>query len=79
MQIFAPDVGLDLGSSNTLVYVNKRKVLVNEPTVVVTSSSNKNLVRAVGEEALELIGRTSDTLTAVRPIQAGAVEDFDSA
>ncbi len=79
MEIFAPDLGIDLGSCNTLLYVRKRKIVISEPTVVVASSSDRHLVRAVGDEALQLLGRTTDTLTAIRPIKDGAVEDFDSA
>ena len=52
--------------------------MINEPTVVVASSADRNLVRAVGTEALYMIGRTTDTLTAIRPVRAGAVDDFDS-
>ena len=78
MEIFAPDMAIDLGSSNTLIYVHKRGIVINEPTVVVVSTSNKHLVRAVGDEALRLMGRTTDTLTAIRPIKNGVIEDFDS-
>ena len=78
MEIFAPDMAIDLGSSNTLVYVRKRGVVINEPTVVVVSTGNRRLVRAVGDEALHLMGRTTDTLTAIRPIKEGVIEDFDS-
>lgn len=78
MEIFAPDMAIDLGSSNTLIYVHKRGIVINEPTVVVVSTSNKHLVRAVGDEALRLMGRTTDTLTAIRPIKSGVIEDFDS-
>ena len=79
MEIFAPDMAIDLGSSNTLVYVRKRGIVINEPTVVVVSTGNRRLVRAVGDEALHLMGRTTDTLTAIRPIKEGVIEDFDSA
>lgn len=78
MSFFAPTIGIDLGSSNTLIYVSKRKTLINEPTVVVASSADRNLVRAVGTEALSMIGRTTDALTVIHPVRAGAVDDFDS-
>ena len=78
MSLLSSNVGIDLGSSNTLIYVPKRKVVLNEPTVVVASSADRNLVRAVGSEALYMIGRTTDALTAIRPIRSGAVDDFDS-
>lgn len=79
MEIFAPDLGIDLGTSNTLMYVKKRKIVISEPTLIVASSSNRHLVRAVGDEALMLMGRTTDTLTAIRPVKDGVVEDSDSA
>ncbi len=78
MGFFAPDVAIDLGSSNTLVYVHKQGVVINEPTVVVVSTSNKHVVRAVGDEALHLLGRTTDTLTAIRPLKNGVIDDYDS-
>ena len=78
MNIMAPDIGLDIGSANTLMCVKRRKVVINEPTMVVASSSDKRLIRAVGDEALELMGRTTDQLVSIRPINAGEVEDFDA-
>lgn len=79
MEIIAPDVAIDLGSSNTLIYVRKRGIVINEPTVVLVSTNNRHLVHAVGSDALRLMGRTIDTLTAIRPIKNGVIEDFDSA
>lgn len=76
--IFAPDIAIDLGSSNTLVYVRGRGVVIDEPTVVVVSTSNKHIVRAVGDAALHLLGRTTDTLTAIRPLKNGIMDDYDS-
>lgn len=79
MGVFAPDVAIDLGSSNTMVYVARRGIVINEPTLIVVSSSDKHVVRAVGDEARYLLGRTSDSLTAVHPLEGGVVADFDSA
>lgn len=78
MQIIAPDMGFDLGSSNTLVYVKGRKIVLSEPTVVVASAQDRHIVRAVGEEAFRLMGRTTDTLIAIRPLKDGTMNDFDS-
>ena len=78
MSIIAPDIGLDLGSSNTLMCVKGRRVTIDEPTLVVTAASDKRMVRAVGEEASDLLGRTTDQLTAIHPVVAGIVDDFDS-
>ena len=77
MHFFAPDIGIDLGSSNTQVYVKKRGIVISEPTLVVVSSENKRLVQSVGDEARRVLGRTSDTRTIIRPIRNGAIADFD--
>lgn len=79
MDIFASDIGIDLGSTNTHMYVKKRNVVISEPTLIVASTSDKHLVRAVGEEAQSLMGRTTDALTAISPVINGMVEDSDSA
>ena len=77
MSFFAPDIAIDLGSTNTMVYVRGRGVVISEPTLVVVSTEDRHLVRAVGDEAKYLLGRTRDTLTAIQPIQHGAISDFD--
>ena len=77
MHFFAPDIGIDLGSSNTLVYVKKRGIVISEPTLVVVSSTNKKQVQSVGDEARRVLGRTNDTKTVIRPIRNGAIADFD--
>ncbi len=79
MPFVAPDVAIDLGTSNTLVYVRSRGVVISEPTVVVVSTQDKRMVRAVGDEAKFLLGRTRDSLSAVMPIRYGAISDFDAA
>jgi len=77
MAFFAPDIGIDLGTSNTVVYVRGRGIVISEPTMVVVDSNNKRNVRAVGDEAKFLLGRTSDALTVVRPLKGGSIVDFD--
>ena len=77
MAFFAPDIGIDLGTSNTIVYVRGRGIVISEPTMVVVDSNNKRNVRAVGDEAKFLLGRTSDALTVVRPLKGGSISDFD--
>ncbi len=77
MAFFAPDIGIDLGTSNTVVYVRGRGIVISEPTMVVVDSNNKRNVRAVGDEAKFLLGRTSDALTVVRPLKGGSIADFD--
>lgn len=77
MAFIAPEIGIDLGTSNTVVYVKDRGVVISEPTMVVIDSNNKRNVRAVGDEAKFLMGRTSEALTVVKPIKNGSIADFD--
>lgn len=77
MHMFAPDIGIDLGSSNTLVYEKKRGIVISEPTLVVVNSSNRRQVQAVGDEARRQLGRTDASKTVIRPIRNGMIADFD--
>ena len=77
MNAIAPDIGIDLGTSNTLVYVRKRGIQINEPTLLVVSGSERRTIKAIGQDALALVGRTSAGDVAVRPLQDGTVKDFD--
>ena len=78
MPIKAPDVAIDLGTTNTMFYVHRKGIVINEPTLVVAETRDRRLVRAVGDEALYLLGRTKDTMTAIRPIKDGVIADFDA-
>ena len=76
--IFNQDIGIDLGTANTLVLVNKKGIVIREPSVVaVDVRSNPPKVVAVGAEAKEMIGRTPGSITAVRPLKDGVIADFD--
>ena len=77
MAFFAPEIGIDLGTSNTLVYVRGRGVVISEPTIVVVETRNRRIIRAIGDEARYLIGRTGPELTALLPMKDGVVDDFD--
>ncbi len=77
MHFFAPDIGIDLGSSNTQIYVKKRGIIISEPTLVVVSGTNRRQVQSVGDEARRELGRTNDSKTVIRPIRNGAIADFD--
>ena len=68
-------IGIDLGTANTLVYVPRRGVIINEPTVVAVSIDD-NRVLAVGEEAKLMLGRTPDTIVASRPLRDGVIADY---
>lgn len=77
MAIIAPDIGIDLGTSNTLVHVKKRGIQINEPTLLIVSGNEKRTIKAIGQDALALVGRTSGGDVAIRPLQDGTVKDFD--
>lgn len=73
--MFVKKIGIDLGTANTLVYVPKKGVIVNEPSVVAVSIED-NRVLAVGNEAKEMLGRTPDTIVASRPLREGVIADY---
>ena len=68
-------IGIDLGTANTLVFVPKKGVVANEPSVVAVAR-NENRVLAVGNEARAMIGRTPDTIIAYRPLKDGVIADY---
>ena len=73
---FAQDLGIDLGTANTLVWVEKRGVILSEPSVVAIDRL-KNTVIAVGEDARAMIGRTPAHIQTIRPLKDGVIADFD--
>ncbi len=73
--MFIRKIGIDLGTANTLVFIPKKGVVVNEPSVVAISKID-NKVLAVGNEAREMIGRTPDTIVAYRPLRDGVIADY---
>lgn len=76
--LFSQDIGIDLGTANTLVFVKGKGIVIREPSVVaVDQKSNPPKVVAVGSEAKEMIGRTPGSITAVRPLKDGVIADFD--
>ncbi len=76
MSLFAKDIGIDLGTANTLVHVKGKGIVVREPSVVAVNIKN-NEVLAVGEPAKEMIGRTPGNIVAIRPMKDGVIADFD--
>ena len=73
--MFVKKIGIDLGTTNTLVYIPKRGIVIDEPSVVAISVFD-NKVMAVGDEAKEMIGRTPDSIVASRPLKNGVVADY---
>ena len=74
--MFTRDIGVDLGTANTLVCLKGRGIIMREPSVVAYDIRN-DAVRAVGKEAKEMIGRTPGSIVAVRPLKDGVIADFD--
>ncbi|MDR1561185.1 MAG: rod shape-determining protein [Holosporaceae bacterium] len=78
--LFSSDIGIDLGTANTLVYVRGKGIVLNEPSVVaLTEILGRKRVLAVGEEAKLMVGRTPGNITAIRPLKDGVIADFDVA
>lgn len=73
---FSQDMGIDLGTANTLVHVAGRGVVLREPSVVAIDRES-NTPRAVGEEAKQMVGRTPGHIVAIRPLKDGVIADFD--
>ncbi|MFO7264116.1 MAG: rod shape-determining protein [Bacillaceae bacterium G1] len=74
---FARDMGIDLGTANTLVYVKGKGVVLREPSVVALRTDT-NTIEAVGEAAKKMIGRTPGNIVAVRPMKDGVIADFET-
>src|SRR3989339_913984 len=74
--VFSNDIGIDLGTATTLVYVKGQGVVLCEPSVVAVDR-NTNQVLAVGDEAKRMLGRTPGNIVAIRPMKDGVIADFD--
>ena len=74
--LFSLDIGIDLGTANTLVNVRNRGIVINEPSVVAIDRKSKKLL-AIGSSAKEMVGRTPSNIIAVRPLRDGVISDFD--
>ena len=76
MGVFSSDIGIDLGTANTLVYARDRGIVMREPSVVAVQAGT-NRVLAVGEEAKKMLGRTPGSIVAIRPLKSGVIADFE--
>jgi rod shape-determining protein MreB len=74
--VFGKDMGIDLGTANTLVHLKGKGVILTEPSVVAIQSDNGRVL-AVGDEAKRMIGRTPGNIIAIRPMKDGVIADFD--
>ena len=76
LSFFSTDIGIDLGTANSLAYVRDRGIVMREPSVVAIQANSKR-VMAVGEEAKRMLGRTPGNIIAIRPMKSGVIADFD--
>lgn len=74
--MFRKDIGIDLGTANTLVYVGGKGIVINEPSVVAINKKTGQLL-AVGEEARKMVGKTPSHIVAIKPLVGGVVSDFE--
>ena len=75
--LLSHDLGIDLGTANTLVYVKNKGIMIREPSVVARHKKTKRVI-AIGREAKHMLGRTPDTIEALRPLKDGVIADFDA-
>ncbi|MDD4833182.1 MAG: rod shape-determining protein [Lutispora sp.] len=75
LNAFSKDIAIDLGTANTLVYLKGKGIVMREPSVVAINTENDS-VKAVGEEAKQMIGRTPGHIVAIRPMKDGVIADF---
>ncbi|WP_077304430.1 rod-share determining protein MreBH [Terribacillus halophilus] len=71
-----PEIGIDLGTANILVYTKQKGIVLNEPSVVAIDLETKNVV-AVGAEAKEMVGKTPQNIVPIRPLKDGVIADYD--
>ena len=74
--LFSTDIGIDLGTANSLVHVKDRGIVLREPSVVAIEEGTKRVL-AVGDEAKRMLGRTPGNIMAIRPMKSGVIADFD--
>ena len=77
--VSAPDIGIDLGTANTLIYVKNRGIVINEPTIVLVDANDRRKIVAVGDDARYMLGRTTASLAAIMPMKGGTIDDLDAA
>lgn len=75
--LFSHDIGIDLGTANTLVYVKGKGIVIREPSVVAMRKRTKQVI-AIGTEAKQMVGKTPASIITIRPLRAGVISDFDA-
>ena len=76
--LFSHDLGIDLGTANTLVFIRGKGIAVREPSIIARHLKSKRII-AVGMEAKKMLGKTPGTIEAIRPLEHGVISDFDGA
>jgi rod shape-determining protein MreB len=77
LNLIGRDMGIDLGTANTLVFVKNKGIALSEPSIVAIDKENKRIL-AVGMEAKKMVGRTPGNIVAIRPLKDGVIADFDT-
>ncbi len=75
MSVFSKDIGIDLGTANTLIYLRGKGIVLREPSVVALNRYSREIL-SVGNDAKEMVGRTPDSIIAARPLSEGVISDF---
>jgi rod shape-determining protein MreB len=75
-RFFSNDIGIDLGTANTLIYVHGQGIVLNEPSVVAVETGTGKVL-AIGRQAKEMLGRTPGEIRAIRPMKDGVIADFE--
>ncbi len=76
-KLFSQDIGIDLGTANTLVYVPGKGIVINEPSIIAVNQKTGQIV-AVGNEAKNMVGRTPPHISVIRPLVEGVISDFET-
>src|SRR6266702_6943161 len=74
---FSTDIGIDLGTANTLVFVKDKGIMIREPSVVAKHKKTKRII-AIGTDAKKMLGKTPASIITIRPLRGGVISDFDA-
>ncbi len=77
LNFLSSDIGIDLGTANTLIYVKGKGVIVNQPSIIALED-NSDRIMAVGHEARQMLGRTHQSIHTIRPLKDGVIADFEA-
>src|ERR1700730_11790160 len=75
--LFSYDIGIDLGTANTLIWVKEKGVVIREPSIVAMHKKTKKMI-AIGSEAKKMLGKTPPNILVIKPLRGGVIADFDA-